>query len=349
MTTDVLVHARGLRKSYGSARRPVRVLDGVDLTLHRGEVLAVLGPNGAGKTTTVRILATLLRPDAGTATVAGHDVVRDAARVRGLISLTGQYAAVDEKQTGRENLAMMGRLAHLPRRVVRARVDDLLDAFDLAGAADRRVGEYSGGMRRRLDLAAGLLTRPQVMFLDEPTTGLDPRSRQTMWEVVRAVVADGTSLFLTTQYLEEADQLADRVALVDDGRVVAEGSPSDLKRRVGDARVELTFATSEEAARVGSTWPGTDAHATVPGPGPDVATSSTLRVPTDGSVGHVRDVLAAVAATGAEPERWEVREPTLDDVFLTLTGHATRARAPRDTGSTAPGAGAPADHEETAA
>ncbi|UKJ62882.1 ATP-binding cassette domain-containing protein [Cellulosimicrobium cellulans] len=332
---DVLVRAEGLRKSYGSARRPVRVLDGVDLTLHRGEVLALLGPNGAGKTTTVRILATLLRPDSGTATVAGHDVVHDAARVRGLISLTGQYAAVDEKQSGRENLAMMGRLAHLPRRAARTRVGALLDAFDLAAAADRRVGTYSGGMRRRLDLAAGLLTRPQVMFLDEPTTGLDPRSRQTMWEVIRGVVADGTSLFLTTQYLEEADQLADRVALIDDGRVVAEGSPSGLKRRVGDASIELTFASVAEAASVGSvgTWPEALG-----------VTSATIRVPTDGSVEHVRDVLAAVARAGVEPVRWEVREPTLDDVFLTLTGHAARTRDRDDVAT--PTA---TDHEETAA
>lgn len=305
-----LVQATGLRKSYGTPRKPVRVLDGVDVTLAEGEVLALLGPNGAGKTTTVRILSTLLRPDGGTATVAGHDVVRDAARVREVISLTGQYAAVDEKQSGRENLAMMGHLAHLPRRAVRGRVDELLHAFDLVDAADRRVATYSGGMRRRLDLAAGLLTRPRLMFLDEPTTGLDPRSRQTMWEVVRRVVADGTSLFLTTQYLEEADQLADRVALIDDGRVVAEGAPAELKRRVGDAAVELTFESAEDVARVrlvGATSDG-----------------SVVRVPTDGSVGHVRDVLAAVAATGAEPESWEVREPTLDDVFLTLTGHAAR-------------------------
>jgi ABC-2 type transport system ATP-binding protein len=307
-----LVQARGLRKTYGNARRPVRVLDGVDVTLDEGEVLALLGPNGAGKTTTVRILSTLLRPDGGTATVAGHDVVRDAARVREVLSLTGQYAAVDEKQSARENLTMMGRLAHLSHRVARGRVDDLLHAFDLVDAADRRVVTYSGGMRRRLDLAAGLLTRPRVMFLDEPTTGLDPRSRQTMWEVVRQVVADGTSLFLTTQYLEEADQLADRVALVDDGRVVAEGAPSELKRRVGDAAVELTFVSTEDVARIRLVGASRDGR--------------VLRVPTDGSVGHVRDVLAAVAAAGVEPEGWEVREPTLDDVFLTLTGHAARTR-----------------------
>jgi ABC-2 type transport system ATP-binding protein len=320
-------------KRYGA----VTAVDGLNLEVRRGECFGLLGPNGAGKTTTVRILATLLQPDGGTATVAGHDVVHDAARVRGLISLTGQYAAVDEKQSGRENLTMMGRLAHLPRRAARARVDGLLDAFDLADAADRRVGTYSGGMRRRLDLAAGLLTRPQVMFLDEPTTGLDPRSRQTMWEVIRGVVADGTSLFLTTQYLEEADQLADRVALIDDGRVVAEGSPSDLKHRVGEASIELTFASVEDAAVVGSAGVSFGAG------------STTLRVPTDGSVAHVRDVLAAVASTGVEPVRWEVREPTLDDVFLTLTGHA--ARTPARTGGSS-GTTGQTDHdhrEETAA
>ncbi|MBD5784894.1 ATP-binding cassette domain-containing protein [Cellulosimicrobium terreum] len=344
MAAPPLVEAVGLRKSYGSPRKPVPVLDDVDVTLAEGEVLALLGPNGAGKTTTVRILTTLLRPDDGTATVAGHDVRRDAARVREVISLTGQHAAVDEKQTGRENLAMMGRLAHLPRRAVRGRVDDLLDAFDLTDTADRRVDTYSGGMRRRLDLAAGLLARPRVMFLDEPTTGLDPRSRQTMWEVVRQVVADGTSLFLTTQYLEEADQLADRVALLDGGRVVAEGAPSDLKRRVGDASVELTFDSMAGSA---GSWPevlGLPSARLVPrraparpatpfassGQDPALPVASDpvmLRVPTDGTVAHVRDVLAAVAASGVEPVRWEVREPTLDDVFLTLTGHASRTRA----------------------
>ena len=307
---DVLVRAQGLRKSFGSGRSAVRVLDGVDLTLRHGEVLALLGPNGAGKTTTVRILSTLLVPDGGTATVAGNDVVHHAARVRELISLTGQSAAVDEVQTGRENLRMMGRLSHLPRKVVRRRVDDLLAAFDLTDAADRRVSTYSGGMRRRLDLAAGLLTRPRVMFLDEPTTGLDPRSRQAMWAVIREVVADGTSLFLTTQYLEEADQLADHVSLIDDGRVVAEGSPTELKRRVGDAGIELDFASAQHADRVAEALGGT-------------ADDVRLRVPTDGSVAHVRSVLAAVEATGIAPDHWEVRAPTLDDVFLTLTGQRT--------------------------
>jgi ABC-2 type transport system ATP-binding protein len=333
MTTsdDVVVRAEGLTKAYGRARRRKPVLQGVDLTLHRGEVLALLGPNGAGKTTTVRILATLLTPDAGRLSVAGYDVVRQAKQVRERISLTGQYAAVDDKQTGRENLAMMARLAHLPRRAGRTRVDDLLAAFDLTDAADRQVGTYSGGMRRRLDLAAGLVTRPEVMFLDEPTTGLDPRSRQAMWEVVRDVVAQGTSLFLTTQYLEEADRLADRVALIDDGRVAAEGTPSELKRRVGETGLDLVLATPDDAARLAHAL-GVTVVATEP---------TTLRVPTDGSVAHVRDRLALVEATGVVPVRWDLNAPTLDDVFLTLTGrHAVGAGTPR------PGDDGPDDTDE---
>ncbi|PUB28885.1 ABC-2 type transport system ATP-binding protein [Promicromonospora sp. AC04] len=316
-----IVTADGLRKSFGrrgSTSPPV--LDGLDLELEEGAVLALLGPNGAGKTTTVRILSTLLQPDAGRATVAGFDVVRDARRVRETISLTGQQVAIDDKQSGAENLTMMGRLAHLPRRVVRDRVAELLDAFDLADAASRRVAAYSGGMRRRLDLAAGLLTRPRVMFLDEPTTGLDPRSRQAMWDVVRGVVADGTSVLLTTQYLEEADRLAQRVALVDGGRVVADGTPAQLKHEVGEAGVELTFASPSDAGRVA---PALTA-ATVDG--------LRVRVPTDGSVAHVRSVLSAVEATGVAPEHWEVRAPSLDDVFLALTGHVGQERTAGATG-----------------
>ena len=306
-----IVTAEGLRKSFtrrGSSGPPV--LDGLDLELHEGEVLALLGPNGAGKSTTVRILSTLLQPDAGRATVAGLDVVSDARKVREIISLTGQQVAVDDKLTGAENLTMMGRLAHLPRRTVSERVAELLAAFDLTDAAGRHVGTWSGGMRRRLDLAAGLLNRPRIMFLDEPTTGLDPRSRQSLWDVVRGVVAEGTSVFLTTQYLEEADRLAQRVALVDGGRVVAEGTPTQLKQGVGDAGVELSLAQASDAARVLESFVG----ATFDG--------ERLRVPTDGSVAHVRSILAGVEAAGVVPEHWVVRAPTLDDVFLTLTGHA---------------------------
>ncbi|MBO0610537.1 ATP-binding cassette domain-containing protein [Myceligenerans salitolerans] len=313
-----IVTAEGLRKSFakrGATSPPV--LDGLDLELEEGSVLALLGPNGAGKTTTVRILATLLRPDAGRATVAGLDVVRDARRVREIISLTGQQVAVDARQTGAENLTMMGHLAHLPRRVVPDRVAELLTAFDLGDAASRRVDTYSGGMRRRLDLAAGLLTRPRIMFLDEPTTGLDPRSRQALWDVVRDVVEQGTSVFLTTQYLEEADRLARRVALVDGGRVVAEGTPAQLKSQVGEAGVELTLPSPSDAARLA---PALDA-ATVDG--------ARVRVPTDGSVAHVRSVLSTVEAVGVTPEHWEMRTPTLDDVFLTLTGHVGQTRTAR--------------------
>ncbi len=331
---DVVVQAVGLRKAYGRGRERLPVLDGVDLTLHRGEVLALLGPNGAGKTTTVRILSTLVAPDAGRATVAGFDLVRDAARVRERISLTGQQVAIDLKQTGRENLWMMARLAHLPRRAARARADELLEAFDLTAAAGRQVGTYSGGMRRRLDLAAGLVTRPEVMFLDEPTTGLDPRSRQAMWEVVRDVVAQGTSLFLTTQYLEEADQLADRVALIDGGRVAAEGAPAELKRRVGQVRLELELATTDDAGRVAAAL-----GVPVPEGGAD---ARTVRVATDGTLAGVRELLAGVERTGVAPRRWDLRTPTLDDVFLTLTGHAARTE-PR------PGTGEPTRHTEEVA
>ncbi|WP_125775751.1 ATP-binding cassette domain-containing protein [Antribacter gilvus] len=306
---SAIVTAEGLRKSFGRRARSVPVLDGLDLTLDEGQVLALLGPNGAGKTTAVRILTTLLTPDAGRATVAGFDVAREPRRVREVISLTGQQAAVDDRLTGAENLAMMGALAHLPRRMVRARVAELLTAFELEEAAGRQAGTYSGGMRRRLDLAAGLLVRPRVMFLDEPTTGLDPRSRLALWEVIRGVVADGTSLFLTTQYLEEADRLADRVALVDGGRVVADGTPAALKARIGEAGIELTLATVPDAGLV----------ATALGVAPD---GTHLRVPTDGSVAHVSAVLRAVEGTGVTVESWVVRAPTLDDVFLTLTGHA---------------------------
>jgi ABC-2 type transport system ATP-binding protein len=307
---DVIVRAEGLRKAYGSGTGRVEVLEGLDLTLHQGEVLGLLGPNGAGKTTTVKILSTLLAPDGGRATIAGLDVVRDAARVRRVISLTGQQVALDLKQTGLENLTMIARLARIPRRHVRARVADLLDGVGLADVAGRRVATYSGGMRRRLDLAAGLVARPQVLFLDEPTTGLDPRSRRALWDLVRDVVDGGTSLLLTTQYLEEADELADRIALIDGGRVAAEGTADSLKRSIGQARVELRLATPGDALRVRTALA---AEAT--------GDETSVVVPTDGSVGHVREVLARIESLGVVPTSWSMREPTLDDVFLTLTGH----------------------------
>jgi daunorubicin resistance ABC transporter ATP-binding subunit len=282
-----MIETRALRKAFGSTT----VLTGVDLAVPRGQVLALLGPNGAGKTTTVEILSTLLRPDGGTAAVAGHDVVRAPDRVREAISLTGQYAAVDELLTGRENLRLMARLAHLPRAAGRARGDELLGLFDLEGAADRLVRTYSGGMRRRLDLAVGLLTRPAVLFLDEPTTGLDPRSRSDLWTVIRDVVAGGATVLLTTQYLDEADALADRVAVLDHGRVIAQGTAAELKREAGAAHVELQLADG-----------------------------GTERIATDASVPDVRRILADVELRRLPVESWRVAVPTLDDVFHTLTG-----------------------------
>src|SRR6478735_2439855 len=282
MRDDLAIDATALEKSYGE----VRVLDGVDLRVPAGSVFALLGPNGAGKTTAVRILATLIAPDGGTATVAGHDVVAGRRGVRRAISLTGQYAAVDELQTGGENLRMMGRLAGLSRAEARVRARDLLARFDLVDAGDRRVGTYSGGMRRRLDLAASLVTRPAVLFLDEPTTGLDPRSRSAMWEVIRELVDAGVTVFLTTQYLEEADGLADRIAVIDGGRIVAEGTAAQLKRMIAGPRVDLTpagpGAFAEMAELLGERVTTRDADALV------------LGVPTDGSAADVRALLDEV-------------------------------------------------------
>ncbi|HET8785291.1 MAG TPA: ATP-binding cassette domain-containing protein, partial [Candidatus Limnocylindrales bacterium] len=234
-----VITAEGLVKTYKTRKLEVRALDGLDLAVPEGTVLGLLGPNGAGKTTTVRILATLLRPDAGRATIAGLDVVRDAQRIRTLIGLSGQYAAVDENLTGRENLWMVGRLYQLPSAEARKRGDELLEQFDLVDARDRVVKTYSGGMRRRLDLAAAIIGRPRLLFLDEPTTGLDPRSRLGMWEVIRSLVREGTTLLLTTQYLEEADELADRIAVVDHGRIIARGTADELKAQVGGERIEV--------------------------------------------------------------------------------------------------------------
>ncbi|WKX71148.1 ATP-binding cassette domain-containing protein [Streptomyces sp. XD-27] len=313
---DAAVEAHGLHKSYGA----VRVLTGVDLRVARGSVFALLGPNGAGKTTTVRILATLSEPDRGTARVAGHDVVRERAAVRRAISLTGQYAAVDEMQTGVENLRMMGRLRGLSRRDAHRRAEELLEQFDLVAAGGRTAGTYSGGMRRRLDIAAGLVVRPEVIFLDEPTTGLDPRSRQAMWEAVRGLVGDGVTVFLTTQYLEEADQLADRIAVVDGGRVVAEGTAADLKRSVAGHRLDLVFASAADYARAARDL-GLRAVR-------DDAERLTLGLATDGSAAHVRALLAEVDPGGRALDRFTLHSATLDDVFLALTGTAATAPSP---------------------
>ena len=312
------IEAHGLTKSF----RGIRVLDGVDLTAAAGEVLALLGPNGAGKTTTVRILATLLPADAGTARVAGFDVQGAPAQVRRRLSLTGQYAAVDDLQTGLENLVMIGRLRGLATRVARVRAGELLEQFDLAEAGGRRVGTYSGGMRRRLDLAASLVTRPEVLFLDEPTTGLDPRSRQGVWQVVADLARAGVTVLLTTQYLDEADTLADRIAVLDGGRLIAEGTAATLKARVAEQRLDLVAvdAVAYENLRevLGSRVTHTDRNALV------------VSVGSDGSAGQVRAVLDEVDPGRLLLARFDVHRASLDDVFLALTGTSTTVTSPSE-------------------
>ncbi|GAB3308687.1 daunorubicin resistance protein DrrA family ABC transporter ATP-binding protein [Geodermatophilus aquaeductus] len=305
----MLVEATGLCKSFGATR----VLDGVDLSAAEGEVLALLGPNGAGKTTIVRILSTLTRPDAGTVRIAGVDAVREPARARALFSLTGQASAVDDRQTGRENLVMMGHLAHLGRRESRRRADDLLERFDLTHAADRRVQTWSGGMRRRIDLAMSLVGGPRVLFLDEPTTGLDPAGRATMWDTIGDLVRGGTTLVLTTQHLEEADRLADRVVLVDGGRVTASGTPEALKTLVGGDRLEIRVADAAGLRRVADLHPA----AVVDREG------RTVTLPSDGGAAHLHAVLDELRAAGVAVDGVRSARPTLDDVFLALTRPAS--------------------------
>ncbi|GAB3587601.1 daunorubicin resistance protein DrrA family ABC transporter ATP-binding protein [Amycolatopsis endophytica] len=299
-----MIEVSGLCKAFGDRE----VLGGVDLTVERGSVVALLGPNGAGKSTTVKILTTLLAPDSGTARVGGFDVVRQAREVRRIIGVTGQQTAVDRILTGHENLVMMGRLFRLGTAAARRRADELLDRFDLTEAGGRPVKTYSGGMERRLDLAISLITAPPVLFLDEPTTGLDPRSRAGVWDTVRDLLAGGVTVLLTTQYLEEADELADRVALIDNGRVVAEGTPESLKQRVGSERLDLTFATAGafELARL------------VLGPA-HFGEGHTLSVPVDGAH-DVREILNRLEQAGAQVADLALTRPTLDDVFLSLTG-----------------------------
>jgi ABC-2 type transport system ATP-binding protein len=302
-----MIEVNGLRKAY----RDVEVLRGVDLDVPAGSVFALLGPNGAGKTTLVRILATLLRADAGTATVAGHDVAREPRRVREQIGLTGQAMAVDELLTGEENLTMHGRLRRLGRAGARRRAAELLAEFDLAPAGRRLVRTYSGGMRRRLDLAVSLVRAPRLLFLDEPTTGLDPRSRQTTWAAVRALAADGVTVLLTTQYLEEADQLADRIAFLDRGSIIAAGTPGDLKAQLAGERVELRLRAPELA--------GHALHLLGSPRASSNGTRGTLVVPTDGTAAQVRDLLNRLDAGGVAVDAVAVHRPTLDDVFLTMT------------------------------
>jgi ABC-2 type transport system ATP-binding protein len=310
---DAIV-VENLGKHFG----PVVAVDGINLVVPEGTVLGLLGPNGAGKTTTVRMLTTILRPDRGRATVLGLDVATQAAEVRAAIGLAGQYAAVDENLTGRENLRMVGQLTHIPARTIGPRADELLERFDLVDAANRPARTYSGGMRRRLDLAAALVHRPRALFLDEPTTGLDPRSRTDLWGVIQELVADGTTLLLTTQYLEEADRLADNIVVIDGGRIIAEGTASELKSRIGTTILEVQVHTPSGAlaarrvlAAVGTVEPAGDAG------------TVAVTVPDDGPA-----VLAAVRLLDAEAidiRSIAVRQPTLDDVFLQLTGQAAPA------------------------
>jgi ABC-2 type transport system ATP-binding protein len=325
-----VITAEGLVKIYRTRKSTVRALDGLDLTVEEGTVLGLLGPNGAGKTTTVRILATLLRPDAGRATVAGFDVVRQAEQIRAVIGLSGQYAAVDENLTGRENLTMFGRLYQLPGAEARRRADELLEQFELADAADRVVKTYSGGMRRRLDLGSALIGRPRLLFLDEPTTGLDPRSRLGMWDVIRRLVREGTTLLLTTQYLEEADELADTIAVVDVGRIIASGTADELKSQVGGERIEVVVrdrsAIPQAVELLGRDCEGDvtiDEH------------TRRLTVPAHGGVQTLIQVVRDLDEVSIAIDDIGLRRPTLDDVFLSLTGHAAAAIPGEDDGRAA--------------
>jgi len=314
MPDDLAIVAEGLTKRFGD----VHALDDVSLDVPRGTVFGLLGPNGAGKTTAVRILTTILRPDAGSASVLGHDVVRDADTVRTLIGLAGQYAAVDENLTARENLRLVGRLTHLPAGVIRERSGDLLRRFALSDAADRPVKTYSGGMRRRVDLAAALVHRPPVLFLDEPTTGLDPQGRNDLWRVIEELVADGATLLLTTQYLEEADRLADRIAVVDHGRVIASGTPAELKASLGTTVLEFTFRDDAGATAAAEVLAGTSPALSAKPPTRDGA---KIELTVDEGARVVIDALRTLDGAGLEPAGLTLREPSLDDVFLSLTGH----------------------------
>jgi ABC-2 type transport system ATP-binding protein len=306
------IETTGLVKTY----RNTRALDGVDLRIRQGSVYGLLGPNGAGKTTTIRILATLVRPDGGSARVLGHDVVREAGKVREKVSLTGQFASVDEDLTGHENLVLMGRLLGLGWRAARARAAELLEAFGLAESAGRQVQTYSGGMRRRLDIAASLVAIPEILFLDEPTTGLDPRSRNQVWELVRRIAAEGTTVLLTTQYLDEADRLAQRLAVIDHGRVIAEGTSRDLKASVGSGALHLRLARADQRARA------QELVSRVLGDGLLPTSEATLVTARLASPAQATAVLAALHGDSLEITEFSVGNPSLDEVFFALTGHA---------------------------
>jgi len=310
-----VITIRGLRKSYGTDL----VLDGIDLTVAGGTVFALLGPNGAGKTTMVEILATLLPADAGEVTIGGYDLVRRAGGIRRLIGVTGQYSAVDDLFTGEENLLLMADLHHLPKRDGRRRAAELLERFDLVEAARKPSATYSGGMRRRLDLAMTLMGDPRLVFLDEPTTGLDPRSRRTMWQIVRDLVAGGVTIFLTTQALDEADELADHIAVLDRGRIVAEGTPDELKRRIPGGHVSLRFADAagyESAVRLLDARSRDDE-------------TLTLQVPSNGDVRALRDLLTRLDGAAVEVDALSIHTPDLDDVFFAVTGHASSLEGDR--------------------
>jgi ABC-2 type transport system ATP-binding protein len=310
------IEASGLVKHFGETK----AVDGVDLAVRTGAVYGILGPNGAGKTTAIRMLATLLRPDAGEARVLGHDIVNDSDAVRSVVSLTGQLASVDEDLTGRENLILLGRLLGLQRRAAKARADELLEAFGLADASGRLVKHYSGGMRRRLDIAASLVVTPQVMFLDEPTTGLDPRSRNQVWAIIRALAAEGTTILLCTQYLDEADQLAEGIAVIDHGKVIAEGTPSQLKASVGSGALRVRLldpAQRPEAETVLARELG-NAHLE-----PDPAALSAPCASSERAAGAV----AELARSGIGIAEFSLGQPTLDEVFLALTGHPAEEEA----------------------
>jgi ABC-2 type transport system ATP-binding protein len=307
MSNSAPIIARGLRKAF----KGESVLNGIDLLVDRGTVLAMLGPNGAGKTTTIRILSTLLRPDGGEVLINGFDVVHNPKGVRRSIGLTGQYAAVDEYLTGRENIEMMGKLYHLSSDDSKRRATELLEEFELTEAAGRIAKTYSGGMRRRLDLALSLVASPPILFLDEPTTGLDPRSRLAIWDRIERLAKEGTTILLTTQYLDEADKLADRIMVIDHGKVIAEGTSDSLKSGVGNERLELQLRSEEDIRRamtaLGSEAVRQDTH--------------TVAVAIDGSIGHVKHVLDVLVGLSLEVESFQIHKPTLDDVFLQLTGH----------------------------
>ncbi|WP_434616330.1 ATP-binding cassette domain-containing protein [Arthrobacter sp. A5] len=314
----MIIEATGLTKVYKAKGGAVHALDGLNLAVPEGTVKALLGPNGAGKTTAVKVLTTLTRPDAGSASIAGIDVLRDPKAARRIIGVSGQYAAVDENLTGFENLEMVGRLYHLGAKLAKQRAGELIEMFELTAAQNRPVKGFSGGMRRRIDLAGALVIRPKVLFLDEPTTGLDPHGRLAMWDVIKSLVADGTTLLLTTQYLEEADQLADEISVIDDGKVIAEGTADELKARIGGHRVEVTLVAESDAdaareilTRHGEGEPSTDGD------------GRSLEVGVINGPVSLHRVLGALNDAGIALHDAGIRRPTLDDVFLRLTGHGT--------------------------